>query len=219
MEILRFPVVKTPLSALPVKSKGMQYWGKYHNKSISKFYIVVWFNSLIHHHCHCCVSWNQGYTLTSIGQTDLTYQSNRSFNIPPPRAYPGHLTPFPAQEGGVLITTHGWWGIWSLATISCYELRWFPRRLINKSWQRRWRQTFDEFKGKYCVFMAEWLKTKGLHKLCCTFEGVLRTIYTCIYLWIYKFTIISELNKEFPAIWLVEWFFIWRYINLSRRFI
>ena len=24
---------------------------------------------------------------------------------------------------------------------------------------------FDEFKGKDCVFVAEWLKTKGLHKL------------------------------------------------------
>ena len=25
---------------------------------------------------------------------------------------------------------------------------------------------FDVFKGKDCVFMADWLKTKGLHKLC-----------------------------------------------------
>ena len=30
----------------------------------------------------------------------------------------------------------------------------------------------DEFKGKDCVFVAEWLKTKGLHKLCSVFEGV-----------------------------------------------
>ena len=152
---------------------SLQYWGKYHNKSISKFYIVVWFNSLIHHHCHCCVFWNQGYTLTSIGQTDLMYQSNRSFNIPPSRAYPGHFMLFPAWEGGVLITTHRWWGIWSLATISWYELRWFPRGLIlNKLWQRLRRLTFDEFKGKCCIFVAEWLKTKGLHELCSVFEGV-----------------------------------------------
>ena len=34
-----------------------------------------------------------------------------------------------------------------------------------------------------------------------------------------NFSIISELNKEFPAIWLVEWFLIWRYINRCRRFI
>ena len=33
---------------------------------------------------------------------------------------------------------------------------------------------FDEliFKGKGCVFVAEWLKTKGLDKLRFTFEGV-----------------------------------------------
>ena len=31
---------------------------------------------------------------------------------------------------------------------------------------------FDEFKGKYCVFVADWLKTKGLHKLCSVFAGV-----------------------------------------------
>ena len=36
---------------------------------------------------------------------------------------------------------------------------------------------------------------------------------------IYIFSIISELNKEFPAIWLVEAFLIWRYINRSRGFI
>ena len=36
----------------------------------------------------------------------LMYQSNQSFNIPPPPpppAYPGHLMPFPAWEGGSLI--------------------------------------------------------------------------------------------------------------------
>ena len=29
---------------------------------------------------------------------------------------------------------------------------------------------FDEFKGKDCVFVADWLKTKGLHKLRSVFE-------------------------------------------------
>ena len=32
---------------------------------------------------------------------EVMYQSNRSFNIPPPRAYPGHLTSLPAREGGI----------------------------------------------------------------------------------------------------------------------
>lgn len=31
---------------------------------------------------------------------------------------------------------------------------------------------FDEFKGKDCEFVAVWLKTKGLHKLCSVFEVV-----------------------------------------------
>ena len=31
---------------------------------------------------------------------------------------------------------------------------------------------FDEFKGKDCVFVVDWLKTKGLHKLCSVFQGV-----------------------------------------------
>ena len=30
---------------------------------------------------------------------------------------------------------------------------------------------FDEFKGKDCVFVVDWLKTKCLHKLCSAFEG------------------------------------------------
>ena len=34
----------------------------------------------------------------------VMYQSNRSFNIPPPRAYPGHLTSFPAREEGIWLT-------------------------------------------------------------------------------------------------------------------
>ena len=69
--------------------------------------------------------------------TAVMYQWNRSFNIPPPspRAYPGHLTPFPAPGGGNfiilvfpvaghLITTQWWWGIWSLASILCHVFRW-----------------------------------------------------------------------------------------------
>ena len=31
---------------------------------------------------------------------------------------------------------------------------------------------FDECKGKDCVFVADWLKTKGLYELRFLFEGV-----------------------------------------------
>ena len=34
------------------------------------------------------------------------------------------------------------------------------------------KSTVDEWKGKDCVFLADWLNTKGLHKLCSVFEGV-----------------------------------------------
>ena len=70
------------------------------------------------------------------------YQSNRSFNIPPPRAYPGHLTPFPARQGGNLITTHRGWG--NLIT----SLDIMLRVALNKSWRRRRGQTLMNSKEK-----------------------------------------------------------------------
>ena len=36
---------------------------------------------------------------------------------------------------------------------------------------------FDELKGKDCVFVADWLKTKGLHKLCSVFEAFKNDLY------------------------------------------
>ena len=107
--------------------------------------------------------------LTSTTKEELMYQSNRSFNVSPPPggggAYPGHLTPFPAREGGHLIVTYRGWEIWSLASVSYYKSRRFPGSETAET-------NFDEFKGKDCVFMAEWSKTKGLHRLCAVFEDV-----------------------------------------------
>ena len=53
---------------------------------------------------------------------------------PPPRGIPRHLTPFPGREGGHLITTHRRRGIWSLASILCYESRWIPGDGGDKLW-------------------------------------------------------------------------------------
>ena len=36
---------------------------------------------------------------------------------------------------------------------------------------------FDEFKGKDWVFVADWLETKGLHKLCAVFVGLKNDLY------------------------------------------
>ena len=71
----------------------------------------------------------------------IMYQSNRSFNIPRPLGIPRAFDDFscPGRRefdhrrlpgGGALITSHRGWGIWSLASISCYESRWFPRELL-----------------------------------------------------------------------------------------
>ena len=38
---------------------------------------------------------------------------------------------------------------------------------------------FDEFKRKDCVFVADWLKTNGLHKLFSVFEGFYKTDLNC----------------------------------------
>ena len=102
----------------------------------------VWFDVIcISTSCNCacaCLCWS------------LMYQSNRSLNIPPPltRAYPGHLISFAAREGGNLmnlvfpgaghlITTHGGWGIWWLASISCYVAL-IPRGVINHGGDKPW---------------------------------------------------------------------------------
>ena len=38
--------------------------------------------------------------------------------------------------------------------------------------ERAKKSNFDEFKGKDCVSVADWLKTKGLHKLCSVSLGL-----------------------------------------------
>ena len=79
---------------------------------------------------------------------EIMYQSNRTLNTPPPRAYPGQLTSVAAREGGnlmnlvfpgegYLITTHRGWGIWSLASISCCAAL-IPRGVINHGGDKPW---------------------------------------------------------------------------------
>ena len=43
---------------------------------------------------------------------------------------------------------------------------------VDKSWRRRRRQTLMNSKENIYVFVADWLKTKGLHRLCSVFESV-----------------------------------------------
>ena len=60
------------------------------------FYKMFWFLMLT---SACFRSWR----LWNLSLFNIMYRSNRSFNNPPPRAYPGHLTPLPSRAGGNLI--------------------------------------------------------------------------------------------------------------------
>ena len=57
---------------------------------------------------------------------------------------------------GHLITTHRGWGIWSLASISCYAAL-IPRGVIIMA-----EASLGVFKAKDTRFVADWLKSKGL---------------------------------------------------------
>ena len=50
--------------------------------------------------------------------------------------------------------------------MSCYVAL-IPRGVINHA-----ETSLDAFKAKDTRFVADWLKSKGLHKLCSVFEGI-----------------------------------------------
>ena len=68
------------------------------------------------------------------------------------------------SEVGHLLTAHRGSRICSLAWISCYVTL-IPHGVINYGGDK-----------PRCIqserFMADWLKSKGLHKLCSVFEGI-----------------------------------------------
>ena len=102
----------------------------------------------------------------------LMYRSNRSFNIPPPGHTPGiwHLYR-PGEEGIWLSESSRGWGIWS----PCFrggEFELHPRFHVKSL---AWRAimgdaVLEDFRGKDCAFVANWLRGKGLNKLCAVFE-------------------------------------------------
>ena len=111
--------------------------------------------------------------LNTLGPYHLMYRSNRSFNMPPtppPRAYPGHLTPL-MSPGIWLSEFFRGWGIWS----PCFrggEFEPHPRFHVKSL---AWRAimgdaVLEDFRGKDCAFVANCLRGKGLNKLCAVFE-------------------------------------------------
>ena len=74
---------------------------------------------------------------------------------------------------GHLITTHRGWGIWSLASISCYVTL-IPRPSRDKSWRR---QALMHSKRKITLFVADWLKSKA----CTSFALYLKVFKNHLY--------------------------------------
>ena len=111
-----------------LKSHNFSIWEGQHSRHVTKirggiFEIFIW-RGLV------------GTSKARKGGGSGYGNDNSKLKHPPPRAYPGHLMSSPSREGGNLmnlvfpgaghlITTHSGWGIWSLVSITCYELHWF----------------------------------------------------------------------------------------------
>ena len=97
------------------------------------------------------VTLRQAFSHTIVFLLGVMYRSNQSFNFPPPP--PRHLTPLPSRGGEFEL--HPRFHVKSLA--------W--RAIIGD-------MALEDFRGKDCSFMANWLRGKGLNKLCAVFEGI-----------------------------------------------
>ena len=111
----------------------------------------------------------------------LMYLSNRSFNMPPPSppgiwhlCRPGEEGIYlcrPGEEGIWLSESSRGWGVWS----PCFRGGEFELHLRFHVKSLAWRAimgdaVLEDFRGKDCAFVANWLRGKGLNKLCAVFE-------------------------------------------------
>ena len=92
-------------------------------------------------------------------------------HAPPPGQTPGiwHLCS-PGEEGIWLSEFSRGWGIWS----PCFrggEFELHPRFHVKSlAWRAMGDPVLENFRGKDCAFVANWLRGKGLNKLCGVFE-------------------------------------------------
>ena len=89
------------------------------------------------------------------------YLSNQSFNIHLPREFDyqslpgdGEFDPHALGVGNLNCTLDFMWNLWALCT-------W---------WTIMGDGVLEDFRGKDCAFVANWLRGKGLNKLCGVFE-------------------------------------------------
>ena len=93
------------------------------------------------------------------------YRSNRSFNIPLPPGLSRAFDTFAVVGGGNLILRVFQGG-------GEFELH--PRfHMKSPAWRAIMGDAvLEDFRGKDCAFVANWLRGKGLNKLCTEFEGI-----------------------------------------------
>ena len=122
------------------------------------------------------------------------YRSNRSFHIPPghtpctPRAFDTFAVPgrrefdYQSLPGGGEFDPR----VTGVGNLNCtHDFMWNLLR-GGLSWGTR---CWGDFRGKDCAFVANWLRGKGLNKLCAVFEGIqiLILFFNIGYrLWIYE---------------------------------
>ena len=94
----------------------------------------------------------------------IMYRPNRSFNIPPPPPTPGHTPGIwhlcrPGEEGIWLSESSRGWGIWSPCVRGGeFELHpWFRVESLAR-WAVMGDAVLDDFRGKGCTFVANWLQ-------------------------------------------------------------
>ena len=100
-------------------------------------------------------------------------RSNRNFNIPPPRANPGHLTTSCARGvGNLTFTWVGWGKLNQKCQASSDFLFRAPKSLIAIN---ACLDEMEEFKGRDRTFVSDWLTKKGLQKLRSAFKTCMKS--------------------------------------------
>ena len=94
---------------------------------------------------------------------------------PPPGAYPGHLTPLPSWGGGNLFISESLpgGGEFDLHALGVGNSNCTLDFMKSLAWRAIMEDgVLEDFRGKDCAFVANWLRGKGLNKLCAVFEGI-----------------------------------------------